>query len=199
MKLSILKKHMIFSVISVFIFSLTLGAVSGFAEPVPTGLGFLDDKPVLSPPDKEAPAEPELVFEQSVVPEGDSDALGAIDSGGYLFVSLNIPHDEIIPVLADSDGDSIPDEYELQTDHDNPFQPQQGEPLDSNGDGVPNYLDGDSDSDGIPDSQEAGDNDPLTPPVDTDGDGTPDYIDRDSDDDGIPDINDNTPLDPNKP
>ncbi|MEE2829350.1 MAG: thrombospondin type 3 repeat-containing protein [Myxococcota bacterium] len=65
----------------------------------------------------------------------------------------------------DSDGDGIPDSVEGEGD--------------SDGDGVPDYLDQDSDGDGIPDSIEGAD--------DSDGDGIPDYLDLDSDDDGIPD------------
>jgi len=62
---------------------------------------------------------------------------------------------------------------------------------DLDGDGRPDYLDGDNDADGILDLFEAGDTDPTTPPVDTDRDGTPDYRDRDSDGDGIEDSMDN--------
>ena len=69
--------------------------------------------------------------------------------------------------------DPIPDAVEGTADPDN--------------DGLPNYLDGDDDGDGILDLYEAGDNDPATPPVDTDDDGTPDYLDLDSDDDGVSD------------
>ena len=56
---------------------------------------------------------------------------------------------------------------------------------DTDGDGVKDSLDTDSDNDSIPDSVEAGP-DPGNP-VDTDGDGTPDYKDTDSDNDGVPD------------
>ena len=73
--------------------------------------------------------------------------------------------------LIDSDGDGIPDNVEGNTDRD--------------GDGVPNYLDSDSDGDGIPDRIEAGE-DP-THPGDTNGDGVPDFLDDDSDGDDIPD------------
>jgi hypothetical protein len=59
--------------------------------------------------------------------------------------------------------------------------------VDTDGDGMPDTADGDSDGDGISDADEAGDVDPATPPVDTDGDGTPDFRDLDADDDGIPD------------
>ncbi len=69
----------------------------------------------------------------------------------------------------DSDGDGIPDLVEGTEDFD--------------GDGLPNHLDGDSDGDGIGDDVEAG----GTPPVDTDGDNKPDYLDLDSDNDGLSD------------
>jgi hypothetical protein len=65
----------------------------------------------------------------------------------------------------DSDGDGIPDRVEGTDDAD--------------GDGFPNYLDLDSDGDGIPDAIEG--------VVDTDFDGIPDFLDLDSDGDGIPD------------
>ena len=55
-------------------------------------------------------------------------------------------------------------------------------PVDSDGDGVPDYQDPDSDGDGVDDDDE-GD-------VDSDGDGVPDYLDEDSDDDGILDGDD---------
>lgn len=86
-------------------------------------------------------------------------------------------------------------------------------------DAVPDYLDTDSDNDGIPDALEA--NHSLTPsqidangrllggvdangvplianggftPVDTDGDGIPDYLDIDSDNDGIVDVIESQPT-----
>ena len=57
-----------------------------------------------------------------------------------------------------------------------------GTPLtvkDTDGDGIPNYLDFDSDNDGILDSVEGAD--------DLEGDGVPNFLDLDSDGDGIPD------------
>ena len=65
----------------------------------------------------------------------------------------------------DTDGDGIPNYLEGFDDTD--------------GDGVPNAFDWDSDGDGIPDGQEGAN--------DTDGDGIPDFLDDDSDGDGIPD------------
>ena len=55
---------------------------------------------------------------------------------------------------------------------------------DSDGDGMPNYRDDDSDGDGILDSDECF----SVPCIDSDGDGKPDYLDTDSDGDGIPDV-----------
>ncbi len=88
----------------------------------------------------------------------------------------------------DSDDDTIPDVIEVGDDQDNP--------VDTDDDGTPDYLDTDSDNDTIPDVVEVLD-DPLNP-VDTDNDGTPDYLDLDSDDDGLPDEEEAGP-DPNNP
>lgn len=60
-------------------------------------------------------------------------------------------------------------------------------PPDSDGDGTPDYLDLDSDNDGIWDGEEVGPN--CNDPRDTDGDGTPNYRDTDSDNDGTDDGN----------
>jgi len=49
---------------------------------------------------------------------------------------------------------------------------------DTDGDGIPDYLDADDDGDGIPDTEERD--------HDTDGDGIPDVDDPDDDNDGIP-------------
>jgi len=77
----------------------------------------------------------------------------------------------------DLDDDGIPNGVEIGDDL--------TDPVDTDGDGTPDYLDEDADGDGIPDHVEAGD-DPADP-VDTDGDGTPDFQDTDADADGIPD------------
>lgn len=75
------------------------------------------------------------------------------------------------PPGADSDGDGIPDSVEGTGDTD--------------GDGTPDYLDTDADNDGILDVDEVGSN--PAEPNDADGDGTPDYQDTDADNNGIPD------------
>ncbi|MBK7864174.1 MAG: hypothetical protein IPJ65_37380 [Archangiaceae bacterium] len=77
----------------------------------------------------------------------------------------------------DSDADGLPDYVEKG--------PQPAQPLDSDNDGTPDYLAVDSDGDGMLDSLEVGAN--VLAPRDTDGDGTPDYRDHDSDGDGISD------------
>lgn len=70
--------------------------------------------------------------------------------------------------LEDWDGDGITNGAEGDWDADQ--------------DGLMNWEDPDSDSDGIFDSAESGG---VDPPVDSDGDGTPDFVDVDSDNDGL--------------
>jgi hypothetical protein len=76
----------------------------------------------------------------------------------------------------DDDGDTISNFYE-----------QKSAAVDTNKDGTADYLDDDSDGDGILDKDEAGDTNVVTPPVDTDGDGKFDFQDLDSDNDGLSD------------
>ncbi|MFM6947421.1 MAG: T9SS type A sorting domain-containing protein, partial [Aquirufa sp.] len=59
-------------------------------------------------------------------------------------------------------------------------------PVDTDKDGISDYIDLDSDNDSIPDVVEVGKNPAI--PVDTDKDGISDYIDLDSDNDSIPDV-----------
>jgi len=76
----------------------------------------------------------------------------------------------------DDDGDSISN-----------FHESKGDLLDTDKDGTPDSMDNDSDSDGIPDKDEAGDTNVVTPPIDSDGDTKPDFQDADSDNDGLTD------------
>jgi len=90
---------------------------------------------------------------------------------------------DIVPSGNDTDGDGIDDSF----DEDN--QGVTAPEPDADGDSIPDYLDIDSDDDGITDSTEG--------TGDTDGDGTPDYLDTDSDDDGIPDSTEGFDADQN--
>ena len=78
----------------------------------------------------------------------------------------------------DADGDGIPDYLDPDSDNDRIPDAAEGR-KDSDGDGLPNFIDKDSDNDGIPDSVEGG--------ADTDKDTKGNYIDTDSDNDGIKD------------
>lgn len=79
------------------------------------------------------------------------------------------------PNDGDSDKDGISDGLET---------PEPASPPDTDGDGLIDALDTDSDADGIDDTTEA----QGAVPVDTDGDGQPDYIDSDSDNDTLTDL-----------
>jgi len=82
--------------------------------------------------------------------------------------------DGSIPAGADSDGDGIPDDLEGRADR-----------RDTDGDRILDYLDTDSDNDGISDTDERGPDGNM--PRDSDNDGDPDYIDTDSDNNGFTD------------
>ncbi len=144
----------------------------------------------------------------------DADTLGNTDSDGD-----GLADDASV---IDTDGDGIPDTRDIDSDRDGISDAaESGLPLaaslshgsakstglfaeqgalDSDGDGVPDYLDLDSDNDGISDVAESGgldiDGDGLLDddgtvtsiPLDTDADGVPDFRDVDSDGDGVLDI-----------
>jgi hypothetical protein len=81
----------------------------------------------------------------------------------------------------DADADTIAD-----------IDEQSSIPRDTDGDMTPDYMDADSDGDGLSDAAEAGDTSVSTPPVDSDGDRTPDFQDTDSDNDGLDDAEETT-------
>ena len=139
----------------------------------------------------------------------DSDNDGILDN-----VEAQVNSDYTAPCGVDSDGNGLDDHYE---EH-----PGSGEgltPINSDTDSYPDYLDIDSDNDGIPDNVEGqstvgyvppsgsdSDNDGLDDtyegsgdegitPEDTDGDTVPDYLDGDSDDDLVPDNNEGNDFD----
>ena len=90
----------------------------------------------------------------------------------------------ITSTIVDDDNDDIPsvDEY---------GPGGIANPQDSDGDGIPDYLDEDDDNDNVLTRNELdnqnldGDDNPLTNPLDTDGDGTPNYLDDDDDGDEV--------------
>ncbi|RJE74831.1 PKD domain-containing protein [Reichenbachiella sp. MSK19-1] len=97
----------------------------------------------------------------------------------------------VTAVLLDSDDDGILDIIEVGSDPSNP--------IDTDGDGSPDYLDKDADNDGIADFFEYKNTDfgisgrvhatnNVLIPLDSDGDGQPDYLDTDSDNDGVLDM-----------
>lgn len=87
----------------------------------------------------------------------------------------------------DDDQDGVPTIFEGRGEPD-----ENGEfpnAIDTDGDGIADYLDKDDDGDNVPTEDELNDDDtdsdPNTNPLDTDGDGTPDYLDEDDDGDTI--------------
>ena len=81
-------------------------------------------------------------------------------------------------VCGDADGDNIPDYLDSDSDNDGLNDAIEGK-NDPDNDGLPNFIDRDSDNDGIADAMEKA--------TDTDRDGKPNYVDLDSDGDGIED------------
>lgn len=86
----------------------------------------------------------------------------------------------------DTDHDGVPDYLDLDSDGDLIADADE-HATDIDGDGVPNFRDLDSDGDCVSDRLEAGDDQLSTGPVDSDGDGAPDFADVDSDGDGLRD------------
>ncbi len=93
---------------------------------------------------------------------------------------------EVIPEPTDdSDGDGLQNRYE-NWDPNGDGMPSDAQ--DTDGDGIPDYLDADDDGDLVPTANEGADpNDNAEPEdaQDTDDDGMPDYLDMDDDGDGI--------------
>ncbi len=120
----------------------------------------------------------------------DSDLDGAPD-----FLDADSDNDGLLDRVEafDADGDGAPEAVPSGVDAngnglDDAFEVGQGgigtTGQDTDGDGRPDYLDQDSDDDGIADGVECPD--PTACP-DTNGNGAPDFLDTDADGDGIPD------------
>ncbi len=91
-------------------------------------------------------------------------------------------------LVADSDGDGVPDSQDEM-----PFD--ENETLDNDGDGIGNNADPDDDNDGVDDEQDVFPFDPSES-EDSDGDGAGDNADPDDDNDGTIDEEDAFPFDP---
>ena len=87
---------------------------------------------------------------------------------------------------ADSDGDGLPNAFDLDSDNDGIPDVKEAGGTDANGDG---FVDGfvDTDGDGISDTVDANNGGTALTIADTDGDGRVNYLDKDSDNDGITD------------
>jgi hypothetical protein len=94
---------------------------------------------------------------------------------------------EVTVTVEDDDQDGVPTIFEGRGEPDENGDYPNAQ--DSDGDGIPDYLDRDDDGDNVPTIDELNDDDtdtdPNTNPLDTDGDGTPDYLDPDDDGDGV--------------
>lgn len=124
--------------------------------------------------------------------------LGAISLGlpitfdvYYAYVQLDTDNDGIPDCIdycagddaIDSDGDGTPDACDACNTAN-----QKSATIDTDGDGLFNNCDPDSDNDGIPDAIEDTDTDGDPNNNDADGDGIPNYLDLDSDNDGLLDL-----------
>ena len=87
----------------------------------------------------------------------------------------------------DTDGDGILDKFDLDSDNDGIADIVEAGGTDTDGDGlVDNFTD--TDGDGLHDPYDSDNGGTQIPTPDSDGDGFADYIDLDSDNDGIADI-----------
>ena len=93
-----------------------------------------------------------------------------------------------VGVSADTDGDGVADYQDVDSDNDGIPNDQDALPLDTDNDGVDNSADPDDDSDGVPDGDDLF-------PLDADNDGVSDDLDADDDADGIEDSVDAMPFD----
>lgn len=119
--------------------------------------------------------------------DSDNDGIGDLDESGALGV--------------DTDGDGIDDAFDIDvtggSDANNDGVDDAAMLTDSDGDGIPDYRDRDSDNDSVPDvlenslglallANKSGSQEMMV--ADTDGDGINNYVDPDSDEDGIGDL-----------
>jgi large repetitive protein len=109
--------------------------------------------------------------------DSDGDSISDADESGHQAKDDN--HDGRVDGSVGTNG--VPDAVESPAD-----SGKVTAPVDTDGDDTPDFLDRDTDGDGIFDREEAGDSDLATPARDSDSDGLADYRDPDDDNDGIP-------------
>jgi hypothetical protein len=128
------------------------------------------------------------------VDEGETDPLLRDTDGDGLSDGAEVNDYGTDPLVKDTDGGGVDDGTEVNEDDTDPLNGEDDATADPDGDGLINreewqagtdYLDPDTDDDGISDYDEVGD-DPSNP-RDTDGDGTIDALDLDSDNDTLDD------------
>ncbi len=128
-------------------------------------------------------------FCNSVPPANPKVLVEYIGNSGTVVLTKNIvfnDNDGMDEPLSDfdTDGDAIPDYYDLDDDGDNVLTSVEigsnpSEPRDTDGDGIPDFLDPDDDGDGILTINEEGDGD-LNPANDIGPNGIPFYLDFDT-------------------
>jgi large repetitive protein len=128
----------------------------------------------------------------------DADGNGVID--GFADVNKDGLSDPLVSAplaVADTDSDTRPNYLDRDSDNDGITDTREAGGLDANGDGV---IDGfvDSDGDGLANSVDPSTSGTSLALPDTDGDGKRDYLDIDSDNDGITDIIEAGGLDANQ-
>ena len=95
---------------------------------------------------------------------------------------------EIVTALEEDDNDNLPASLEgIVLNEDGSINREASQ--DTDGDGLPDYLDIDDDGDNVLTSQEIEITNSEIVFIDTDGDGTPNYLDTDDDNDGVTTIN----------
>lgn len=141
--------------------------------PQPTGVNYqwyLDGEAIVG--------ETDIVLDVPLGPTGNGEYSVRVDDGTDCNFASNVV---VVDCIFDSDGDGLLDteeDYNGDGNFDND---------DTDGDGIPDYLDTDDDGDGLltADEDSNGDGDLLND--DADGDGVPDYLQPDSDNDGLED------------
>jgi hypothetical protein len=123
----------------------------------------------------------------------DNDGDGASDVNEILGEGMDCDDDLVADATgtaaepADCDGDGTPNYIDADSDSDN-ISDGHEQVVDTDSDGFYDRYDLDTDNDNFVDAVEAGDGDLTTVPVDTDGDIIPDFRDPDSDGDGLSDL-----------